>query len=745
MKRLTALFLAMTLCLGLCTFTAGAADSAAVYPTAKATDLTNVAGYATYKGEGIDNGTTGNYCEAPGTDWEVYHTGKLNDGVIPTDSAANTLGQNVEFWHANATAGVINVFFKFSSAINVQTVNVFMNDRDDNADVGYPTSIKVYVGNSESVSSASLMGTATTADTGWVRNYTVSGNLTGSYVILQFTAGTQYRITCSEVQIMSTNAPAGALAAPVISSNLTRMETFEAPIITWPAVKGAVSYDAYIDGVLVTKGITGTSYVVDMDPIVDYEGSSSYTEVQIRAKGDGETYTDSALSTACKFFYVEKPLDLRGNRVTSADIIIDPGHGGSQPGACNGTRQEKDDTLNMSLKLGEKLEKMGYTVAFCRIEDVDDGLMSRAAKANAGDFDLFICIHRNSYNTTANGIETLYETGDTLDKAFAQAVQDQFVALGLFTNRGLKPRDNLTVTNNARDDLPTILVELGFIDNAADNAAFDNYFDEIAMAMVKGCMTYQGMSFGTKGTLTVDGEAYSYTGTALNITAKNPTVAFEIANGYGISGIKCTDGAGTFNATYQAAQVSGYKSAVKGEFTVRASAAADGTVTTTVKLVNGFGEEKTVATITCSITAADPFTFNEGADTTSIAINSTKGYLTFSASVMTSTSIMELFVDTDMKIVDSKGNTPGASTYISTGYTITTTVNGVTSALDIVVYGDIDGDCSSTSSDYQILKLFIMERTVLQGAYGEAADVVHDNDLSTSDLMLLRMQLINNA
>ncbi len=732
MKRITALLLSLVMCLGLCTFTAGVAGAA----------LANVAGSADYKGtEGDDNGTSGNYCDTPIGSWLSYHDGKLNDGVIPTADSETTKGQNVEIWNAAQTAGNNTVIFKFGEAIDVKQVNVYMNDRDNNENCGYPTKIEIYVGNSESMSSATLMGEATTTDTGYVRNYSVSGSITGSYVFIYFTVGAQWRITLSEVEIMAPSTASGAttLSAPVISGNLSRMETFEPPVISWKAVEGAVSYDAYIDGVLTTTGITGTSYVPDMDPRVDYGSNTSYTKVQIKAKGDGVNYADSALSASYNFFYVEKPLDLRGNRVTSADVIIDPGHGGSQPGACNGTRQEKDDTLAMSLKLGEKLEKLGYTVAFCRIEDVDDGLMSRAAKANAGDFDMFICIHRNSYNSSANGVETLYETNDALDKAFAQAIQNKFVALGIFTDRGLKPRDNLVVTNNARDDLPTCLVELGFIDTVKDNTAFDTYFDEIALAMAEGCMTYQGKRFDTAGTLTADGVDYAYTGTTLNISASTADISFKLGNGYGISSITCTDGAGSYTPVYSKGGMADFVASASGSFTARAEAAVNGTVTTTLKFVNGFGAEKTIAVITSPAVKADPFTFAEGADRENVRVDSGKGYLSFGAGAMNADAVMALFADTDMSIAKPDGT--AAKGIASTGCVISTTVNGVTSTLTLVVYGDIDGDGTTSTTDYLSLRGHLTGSTPIRGVGAAAADVSRDDDLSSADLLIFTLDI----
>ena len=999
MKKFTAILLAVALCLGMCAFTASADTARAV--------LTNLAPSAQYRGEGEDNGTSGNYCDTG--DWEVYHAGKLNDGVIPTADSETTVGQNVEFYRSDYAAGEVNVFFKFDSAVDVETVNIYMNDRDNNENCGYPTKVQVYVGNSESFTSATYLGEATTTDTGYVRCYSVSGTATGTYVLIKFTAGTQWRITVSEVEIMGYGESSSATPLPAptgIRGNLARMETYEAPTISWDAVAGAVAYDVYVDNTLVGSNITELSYKIEMDPIVDYEGSSSYSKATVVAKGDGVNYTNSAKSESYNFFYVEKPLDLRGNRVTSADIIIDPGHGGSQPGACYGSRQEKDDTLNMSLRLGEILESLGYTVAFARIEDVDDGLMSRAAKVNAGDYDLFICIHRNSYNNSVKGIEVLYETGDTLDQAYAQAVLDEFVALNLFTNRGLKPRDNLCVTNNASDSVPTILVELGFIDNDTDNQLFDTYFDDIALAMAKGSMKYQDYKTGYEGVFTLNGKDYVINGNQLNINATLPAdldntaycvfdYNLDLAHGFGIDKIYVdTNGSGWEEVTdfsdyvcdtdYQG-YLSGKQISYGGSFTTNSTEAStfkikistcvddktllsgeelivtvnykfspvevdqngmvdyapnsqykgegtdngtsgnyceapgtdweiyhmgklnDGVIptdsaavtlgqnvefykadlsagelnvffdlgqATEINLVNVYmndrddndncghpakiqvyvgnsedaasatylGEATTIDTgyvrcytvsgaatgryviikfttgtqtrITASeiqikgyakytvsfkgmdgillseqivnyggtatapqapavegysfigwednkgnlvssfenikasavytaiyeeiAVSADPFTFTEDADTSDVSVNATNGYLVFKGDVMFSADIMALFIDVDMSIVGADGNAISDTARASTGCVITTTINGVSSSLTIVVCGDVNGDAFTSTADYLQMLKHVNGDSVMSGYYFAAGDMTDDNVVNTTDCAVVR-------
>jgi len=586
----------------------------------------NIAGYGDYKGTGISN-VTGNYGEA---NWNEYHDGKLTDGTVAADATNNTTGQNVEVaFNAGYSAGTVYVYNKFDSAVLVNEVIVYMNQRTTAGNRKHPQTINIYVGDSEDVATATLLGTATTTDEGYVRAYKATSDklLKGAYVIVEavMESGTAY-IAFTEIEIMGYGeAPEGpvlpSLDAPVLSGNLTQLETFDAPTISWEAVEGAVSYDAYIDGILVTEGITGTTYVPDMDPVITYAGNTSYTKVQIVAKGDGVTATDSALSESYNFFYVAKPIDLRGEAVTHADILIDVGHGGSQPGACGvyadgSERQEKVDTLNMALKVGEYFESLGYSVAYTRITDTDVGLMARAAMANAGNFRAYICIHRNSFSDArANGIETLHLTGSAENAKFAQFVQDQMMALGGFTNRGLKPRDNLVVLNNTTAKTPLILVELGFISNENDNKMFDEKFDDLALAIVKGTMQYLGDEPAANGSVTVDGEKYDYAGEALEIAVdavlgdvKVPVV-LDVTSRLGFGGFKGYYGETSFEISYTPNIYPADVKAPNGgvaNYEISETYTEVGAYTYTFTFTDKFGAEYTVATVTVNVTEPEP-------------------------------------------------------------------------------------------------------------------------------------------
>lgn len=476
--------------------------------------LRNHAADSTYKGTGTANGTY-NYGEA---DWNVYHTGRLIDGVIPaiTSNTENSKGQNIEMYLTGFAAGTFYIYFKFDYEIQFTTINAYFNTRSANLR-GYPATVEAYVGNGEDIAAATYFGEliaqepniSTGGETQYVQTYSAEGDATGTYVILAIETISSATVPAiSEVELYGygeQEVVTEKLATPVIDNLPTEaVQSFDKPTITWGAVENASSYDVYLDGEKVAEGLTERTYTPNIEASDSYNSASSYNKLQVVAKGNGETYTDSALSESYNFFYCKKPIDKDGNPVTEADFIIDSGHGGTDPGATNGDRNEKDDTLAMALKVGSMLEDLGYTVAYTRTTDVLVGLMSRAIEGNAGNFKAYICIHRNSFSAeAANGVETLHQTGDANDEAFAQLVQDELMALGLFTNRGLKPRDNLVVLNNTKSTLPTILIELGFISNTKDNTLFDEYNDDIAFAIVKGAMAQIGDTVSYSGTVGV--------------------------------------------------------------------------------------------------------------------------------------------------------------------------------------------------------------------------------------------------
>ena len=87
-------------------------------------------------------------------------------------------------------------------------------------------------------------------------------------------------------------------------------------------------------------------------------------------------------------------------------VVIDAGHGGKDPGNTGNGFIEKDIALNISLKLGKKLEEKDINVIYTRKKDVFIGLFERANIANQSDAQLFISVHCDSHTSQAYGAGT---------------------------------------------------------------------------------------------------------------------------------------------------------------------------------------------------------------------------------------------------------------------------------------------------------------------------------------------------
>lgn len=168
-------------------------------------------------------------------------------------------------------------------------------------------------------------------------------------------------------------------------------------------------------------------------------------------------------------------------------VVIDAGHGGSDPGATYYGRQEKDDTLRLALAVGRVLAQNGVNVAYTRINDVYDTPFEKAEMANNSDADFLVSIHRNAMPVpnTASGVETLVYRNEGLPSTMAENINSALQEVG-FTNLGIVERPGLVILR--RTKMPAVLVEAGFIDNEADNSFFDRNFQAIAEAIAHGIL-----------------------------------------------------------------------------------------------------------------------------------------------------------------------------------------------------------------------------------------------------------------
>lgn len=181
--------------------------------------------------------------------------------------------------------------------------------------------------------------------------------------------------------------------------------------------------------------------------------------------------------------------------------LLDPGHGGTDPGATYNGRKESNDTLRLALRVGELLKYNNQSVYYTRASDDTVSLSERSGMENSGDYDYFISIHRNAYKAeTAKGVETyIYSKGGKAEQ-LAIKVNDELVKIG-FADRGVKVA-NFHVLRETK--APAILIEVGFIDNSDDNAIFDANFEKIAQAIAKGCLSQIGKTINIPNSSTED-------------------------------------------------------------------------------------------------------------------------------------------------------------------------------------------------------------------------------------------------
>ena len=181
-----------------------------------------------------------------------------------------------------------------------------------------------------------------------------------------------------------------------------------------------------------------------------------------------------------------------------ATIVLDAGHGGTDPGAVNGTRREADDNLRMALAVGPILQACGHRVVYTRTTDVFIPLADRARISNNANADIFVSIHRNgSVNPNATGYDTFIRPAASAREIdWATRVHNRIIQTGVFIDRGIQ-RGNFFVLNAT--NAPAMLLELGFITTNGDNVLFDQNFQTLAQAVANGIMDSVGYGTCTPG------------------------------------------------------------------------------------------------------------------------------------------------------------------------------------------------------------------------------------------------------
>ena len=175
-------------------------------------------------------------------------------------------------------------------------------------------------------------------------------------------------------------------------------------------------------------------------------------------------------------------------------VFLNPGHapgGNPDPGACGFGLRECDVAKNVADLVAGYLTAAGVEVVGCL---QSDSLEEVVDSSNNSDADVFISIHCNACNGSANGTEVWHYYGSGAGAALARCIQNQIVTSLGTTDRGTKGAkpgvNGLYVLSNT--DAVAVLVELAFIDHAGDAHLLRSQQDDFARAIARGVTDYEG-------------------------------------------------------------------------------------------------------------------------------------------------------------------------------------------------------------------------------------------------------------
>lgn len=208
------------------------------------------------------------------------------------------------------------------------------------------------------------------------------------------------------------------------------------------------------------------------------------------------------LSVAPVYAVEETAATLQEKTITRDDIILvlDPGHGGSDPGASANGLKESENNLSISLKVAELMRGWGCQVVMTRDTMLDDNtylsLPDRTSLANKLPADIFVSIHtnsmdlsENSFYASINGITTFYQQSTQKGLQLARYIQEAVVHTTGAKDRGVAS-NNLFVTRET--DMDAVLVEVGFLTNPQEAAKMktDSYRQQLADGIAAGIQRY---------------------------------------------------------------------------------------------------------------------------------------------------------------------------------------------------------------------------------------------------------------
>ncbi|WP_216594170.1 N-acetylmuramoyl-L-alanine amidase [Synechococcus sp. PCC 6312] len=176
-------------------------------------------------------------------------------------------------------------------------------------------------------------------------------------------------------------------------------------------------------------------------------------------------------------------------------VVIDPGHGGIDPGAIGiGGIREKDIVLDIGLQVAAILQQQGVQVILTRKSDlppnVELDLPPRVAMAERARAAVFVSIHANAISMSrpdVNGLETYYAPGRS--SRLAAAIHNSILSSVNIRDRSVRAARFYVIRNTS---MPAALVETGFVTGAEDAANFNSpaWRSQMAQAIARGILQF---------------------------------------------------------------------------------------------------------------------------------------------------------------------------------------------------------------------------------------------------------------
>ncbi|HUC93911.1 MAG TPA: N-acetylmuramoyl-L-alanine amidase [Paenibacillus sp.] len=211
--------------------------------------------------------------------------------------------------------------------------------------------------------------------------------------------------------------------------------------------------------------------------------------LRIGTAGGGEGWVSSRFVTA-SYRAASSSAVTAANGLTGKLIVVDPGHGGSDPGMIGKTFETLEKKLNLktSFYLKDALEARGARVVMTRTDDAKTELSERVRIGDSLRADALVSIHYNSSENKASGLLTFYYADK--DEQLARAIESQLSkGIGGLQSNGVAYGDYHILREN---DRPAALVELGYLSNPKDEGiVVDASYQKLAAeAVAQGLADY---------------------------------------------------------------------------------------------------------------------------------------------------------------------------------------------------------------------------------------------------------------